>query len=195
MRTSSVAMATIEIDACHEGLRQRVPGRRRRLARDRGRRVRRPRRAVGLRQVDAPADAGGARGGDARHRCAIDGADVTDLAPRHRDIAMVFQNYALYPHMTVRENLGYGLKVRQGAEGRDAAPRRARSPDLLGLDELLDRKPGAALGRPAPAGRDGPRDRARAAGVPDGRAAVEPRRKAARRDARVARAAPREGSA
>src|SRR5438094_4701650 len=39
--------------------------------------------------------------------------DVTDLAPRDRDIAMVFQNYALYPHMTVRENLGYGLKVRK----------------------------------------------------------------------------------
>ena len=43
----------------------------------------------------------------------IDDADVTDLAPRHRDIAMVFQSYALYPHMTVRENLGYGLKVRR----------------------------------------------------------------------------------
>src|SRR5438477_9285133 len=43
----------------------------------------------------------------------IDGKDVTDLAPRHRDIAMVFQNYALYPHMTVRQNLGYGLRVRK----------------------------------------------------------------------------------
>ena len=43
----------------------------------------------------------------------IGGADVTELAPRHRDIAMVFQSYALYPHMTVRENLGYGLKVRK----------------------------------------------------------------------------------
>ena len=43
----------------------------------------------------------------------IDGRDVTDLAPRHRDIAMVFQSYALYPHMSVRDNLGYGLKVRR----------------------------------------------------------------------------------
>ena len=43
----------------------------------------------------------------------IDGVDVTDLAPRHRDIAMVFQSYALYTHMTVRENLGYCLKVRR----------------------------------------------------------------------------------
>ena len=54
----------------------------------------------------------------------IDGVDVTDLAPRHRDIAMVFQSYALYPHMTVRQNLGYGLKVREGAEGRGAAAHR-----------------------------------------------------------------------
>src|SRR4029453_10932536 len=43
----------------------------------------------------------------------IGGRDVTDLAPRHRDIAMVFQSYALYPHMSVRENLGYGLKGRR----------------------------------------------------------------------------------
>src|SRR6185503_7853880 len=43
----------------------------------------------------------------------IGGRDVTDLAPRQRDIAMVFQTYALYPHMTVRQNLGYGLKVRR----------------------------------------------------------------------------------
>src|SRR3954468_8949355 len=42
---------------------------------------------------------------------AIGATDVTELAPRHRDIAMVFQNYALYPHMTVRENLAYGLRV------------------------------------------------------------------------------------
>ena len=41
----------------------------------------------------------------------IGGRDVTDLAPRHRDIAMVFQNYALYPHMDVRRNLGYGLRA------------------------------------------------------------------------------------
>ena len=44
---------------------------------------------------------------------AIGGRDVTELAPRHRDIAMVFQNYALYPHMAVRQNLGYGLRVRK----------------------------------------------------------------------------------
>ena len=46
-------------------------------------------------------------------RVFIEGKDVTDRAPRERDIAMVFQNYALYPHMTVRANLAYGLKVRK----------------------------------------------------------------------------------
>ena len=64
-----------------------------------------------------------ARGGHAGS-ISIDGRDVTDLAPRHRDIAMVFQSYALYPHMTVRENIGYGLKVRRVAEGRVPAPGR-----------------------------------------------------------------------
>ena len=53
--------------------------------------------------------------------------DVTDLAPRDRDIAMVFQNYALYPHMTVRENLAYGLKVRKTPKTEIERARRARS--------------------------------------------------------------------
>src|SRR3954464_1674410 len=43
----------------------------------------------------------------------VGGRDVTDLAPRRRDVAMVFQSYALYPHMSVRQNIGYGLKVRK----------------------------------------------------------------------------------
>ena len=75
----------------------------------------------------------------------IDGRDVTDLAPRHRDVAMVFQSYALYPHMTVRENLGYGLKVRRTAKGevRERVDEIAR---MLGLDELLDRKPAQLSG-------------------------------------------------
>ncbi len=66
--------------------------------------------------------------------------DVTELAPRHRDIAMVFQSYALYPHMTVRQNLGYGLKVRKVR--KDEARRRVEEvAGLLGLEEMLDRKP------------------------------------------------------
>jgi multiple sugar transport system ATP-binding protein len=73
-------------------------------------------------------------------RISIGGEDVTDLAPRSRDIAMVFQSYALYPHMTVRQNIGYGLKVRRAP--KDEARRRvAEVAELLGLEELLDRRP------------------------------------------------------
>ena len=71
--------------------------------------------------------------------------DVTDLAPRSRDIAMVFQNYALYPHMSVGKNLGYGLKVRKTpAEVIDL--RVAEAARLLGLEDLLDRRPAALSG-------------------------------------------------
>src|SRR5580765_5299067 len=76
---------------------------------------------------------------------AIDGRDVTDLAPRHRDIAMVFQSYALYPHMSVRENLGYGLKVRR-APKQESRERVAEVAQLLGLEELLERKPAQLSG-------------------------------------------------
>src|SRR5919204_2149957 len=73
-------------------------------------------------------------------RIVIGGRDVTDLAPRHRDIAMVFQSYALYPHMSVRQNLGYGLKVRRTAKA-EIKRRVGEGPDLLGLCELLQRRP------------------------------------------------------
>ena len=78
-------------------------------------------------------------------RIAIGGRDVTDAAPRDRDIAMVFQSYALYPHMTVRQNLGYGLKVRRTgkAETRRRVEEVAR---VLRLDELLDRRPAQLSG-------------------------------------------------
>jgi multiple sugar transport system ATP-binding protein len=71
--------------------------------------------------------------------------DVTELPPRARDIAMVFQSYALYPHMTVRQNLGYGLKVRKTPK-REIAERVDRAAELLGLDRLLDRRPAALSG-------------------------------------------------
>jgi multiple sugar transport system ATP-binding protein len=71
--------------------------------------------------------------------------EVTDLPPRARDIAMVFQSYALYPHMTVRQNLGYGLKVRKTSKS-EIAERVDRAAELLGLDELLNRKPAALSG-------------------------------------------------
>jgi multiple sugar transport system ATP-binding protein len=75
----------------------------------------------------------------------IGGRDVTNLAPRHRDIAMVFQNYALYPHMDVRRNLGYGLRVRKTPSAL-IEKRVQEVAKLLGLEQLLDRKPAALSG-------------------------------------------------
>jgi multiple sugar transport system ATP-binding protein len=78
-------------------------------------------------------------------RILIGDRDVTRSEPAARDLAMVFQNYALYPHMTVRKNLGYGLRVRK-------VPRKQREQrvhevaKLLGLEELLDRRPGQLSG-------------------------------------------------
>jgi multiple sugar transport system ATP-binding protein len=70
----------------------------------------------------------------------IGGRVVNELAPKDRDIAMVFQSYALYPHMTVRENLEFGLKMRNVA--RDEMKRRVDSAaEILGITHLLDRKP------------------------------------------------------
>jgi multiple sugar transport system ATP-binding protein len=76
---------------------------------------------------------------------AIGDRDVTILPPRARDIAMVFQSYALYPHMSVRENLGYGLRVRKTAKA-EVGRRVEQVAELLGLDELLDRRPAALSG-------------------------------------------------
>jgi multiple sugar transport system ATP-binding protein len=70
---------------------------------------------------------------------------VARLAPRDRDIAMVFQNYALYPHLSVEKNLGYGLKVRKTP--KDEIARRVETvAQLLGLEDLLQRRPGALSG-------------------------------------------------
>jgi ABC-type sugar transport system ATPase subunit len=71
--------------------------------------------------------------------------DVTRAEPADRDVAMVFQNYALYPHMTVRKNLGYGLRVRK-TQRKEIARRVQEVAELLGLEELLDRRPGQLSG-------------------------------------------------
>jgi multiple sugar transport system ATP-binding protein len=71
--------------------------------------------------------------------------DVTGTAPQDRDIAMVFQNYALYPHMTVEENLSFGLKRRK-IEKEERKRRVQEAAKTLGLEELLDRKPEALSG-------------------------------------------------
>ena len=119
----------------------------------------------------------------------IGGKLINDRAPKDRDIAMVFQNYALYPHMTVRENMGFALKLAKTPEaeinqkvvrGReDPRPRAAPGPQA-----------GQPLRRPAPARGHGPRHRPQPERVPDGRAAVQPRRQAARPDAHRDRSHP-----
>jgi multiple sugar transport system ATP-binding protein len=76
---------------------------------------------------------------------AIGDRDVTELAPRSRDIAMVFQSYALYPHMTVRQNLGYGLRARKTPKN-EIAQRVGEVAELLGLADLLERKPAQLSG-------------------------------------------------
>jgi multiple sugar transport system ATP-binding protein len=70
---------------------------------------------------------------------------VNDVAPKDRDIAMVFQSYALYPHLTVRDNLGFGLKMR-GTAKDEIARRIEEVAPSLGLDDLLDRLPKALSG-------------------------------------------------
>ncbi len=70
----------------------------------------------------------------------IDDRDITHLPPRQRDVAMVFQDYALYPHLTVRDNLSLGLRLRKVP--RPEIDRRVQwAADMLGLAPLLDRKP------------------------------------------------------
>ena len=70
----------------------------------------------------------------------IDGKVVNDVAPKDRDIAMVFQNYALYPHMTVYDNMAFGLKLRKYSK-EDIDKRVQEAAEILGLKEFLDRKP------------------------------------------------------
>src|SRR5438309_573606 len=88
---------------------------------------------------------------------------VNDLPPKDRDIAMVFQNYALYPHMTVYDNMAFGLKMRKFPKP-EIAKRVGEAAEILGIQELLKRKPRQLSGGqrqrvkapPASAGRLGP---------------------------------------
>jgi ABC-type sugar transport system ATPase subunit len=77
--------------------------------------------------------------------CYIAGRRVNDLAPKERGLAMVFQNYALYPHMTVFDNLAFALKV-QGLSKAEIQERVARVCDIVQLSPYLDRKPGQLSG-------------------------------------------------
>ena len=109
----------------------------------------------------------------------LSGRDVANLAPEKRDIAMVFQSYALWPHMTVLGNIGYGLRLRGVPRRRGAAAGRrdADAPQPLGPRGAQGHEP---LRRPAPARGARPRARDRPAAAAARRAAVEPRRQGAR---------------
>ncbi len=87
-------------------------------------------------------------------RILLDGADITHTLPRDRDLAMVFQSYALYPHLSVARNIGFPLRARRHPRPRSQA-RVAEVAEALDLGELLDRRPRGALRWPAPAGRAG----------------------------------------
>jgi len=78
-------------------------------------------------------------------RILIGDRDVTDVPPKDRDIAMVFQNYALYPHMTVAENMGFALKI-AGVGKEERAARVLEAAKLLDLEQYLTRKPKALSG-------------------------------------------------
>ena len=85
----------------------------------------------------------------------IDGRVVNDVEPKDRDIAMVFQNYALYPHMTVFDNMAFGLKLRKVPKD-EIRKKVENAAKILDLDKLLDRKPKALSGgqRQRPANDD-----------------------------------------
>ncbi len=106
-------------------------------------------------------------------RVEIGDRDVTFVPPKDRDIAMVFQNYALYPQKTVAENMGFALKMQHVP--KDERARRVReAARLLDLDDtLLGPQAQGPVRRAAAARGDGTGDRPRAQGVPDGRA-IEP---------------------
>jgi multiple sugar transport system ATP-binding protein len=78
-------------------------------------------------------------------RVIIDGADMTRVPPQDRDVAMVFQGYALYPHLSARDNMAFPLKMR-GVPASERAPRVEEAASMLGIGRLLDRRPGELSG-------------------------------------------------
>ena len=110
---------------------------------------------------------------------------VNDVSPKDRDIAMVFQNYALYPHMSVYDNMAFGLQAQKAAqEGHQTRVNEAAQAAGAGGPSAEEAQ--AAFRRPEAEGGARQGHRPRAGRVPDGRAAFKPRRQAARADPRGA---------
>ena len=123
-------------------------------------------------------------------KLSIGGRVVNDMPPKDRDIAMVFQNYALYPHMSVRDNMAFALKLRKLPKS-EIDQRVREAAEVLGLTNELDRLPKQLSGGQRQRVAVGTSDRAQASGVSVRRAAVESRREAPRADApRDSRPAP-----
>ena len=120
----------------------------------------------------------------------IDGERVNDVPPAERGLAMVFQSYALYPHMSVADNMAFSLRLAGVGKAR-ALPEGPRGGPRPAARAAARAQAARALRRPAPARRDRPRDRAQPQGLPVRRAALQPRRRAARADADRARPAAR----
>ena len=121
----------------------------------------------------------------------IDGRIVNSVAPKDRDIAMVFQSYALYPTMTARQNMTFGMESR-GVPKAEQSAAIARVASLLQIEPLLNRKPGQLSGGQRQRRRDGTRFGARSEALSVRRAIVQSRRQAARRYARRDQEAARE---
>ncbi|CAM5465907.1 Vitamin B12 import ATP-binding protein BtuD [Frigidibacter albus] len=112
----------------------------------------------------------------------IDGALMNHVAPSKRGIAMVFQSYALYPHMTVFDNMAFGMKI-AGMKKPEIARRVAQAAEVLQSVTLSGPLSTGVVGRAAAARRHRPRHCPRSQGFPVRRAAVEPRCRAAGRHA------------
>ena len=103
----------------------------------------------------------------------IDGKVVNDVPPKDRDIAMVFQNYALYPHMTVYDNMAFGLKIRK-FDKAEIDKRVREAAKILDIEQLLERKPKALSGGQRQRVAVGRRNRQTAKGIPFRRASFKP---------------------
>ncbi|MFD1599627.1 ABC transporter ATP-binding protein [Halobellus rarus] len=79
-------------------------------------------------------------------RILLDDRDITYAKPKEREMAMVFQNYALYPHMSVRKNIGYGLKITSDLSKEEIDERVEETAELLEIEELLEKEPGDLSG-------------------------------------------------
>ena len=120
----------------------------------------------------------------------VDDRDVTTLEPKDRDMAMVFQNYALYPHMTVAKNMGFALRT--AGVSKSEIDRRVKDTAQVARPRPIPRpQTEIALGRAATAGRHGQGDCSRASGFLDGRTALQSRCQTSRPNAHADRVAPR----